>query len=853
MQTLIERVSQNLNLKKQQAIDAYLIKRQPMVFFESYGAALEQSLVTLWQELFADASLCLLATGGFGRSEMYPYSDLDLAIVSPNSLSEALQEKVAVLVQTLWDMQLTPAIKVGSLEELCESARKDITADSAFLESRYLVGNHTLANQLLDKLSLQRDVASFIERKIQEMQLRHAKAQGSGSQLEPNIKTCPGGLRDIHTMLWLAKAQGLDTDVIALIQKRIITRIEASLLLNSHKQLAKIRIDLHLTANRAENRLIFDLQTQVAYSMGLKDDQKQIKSEKLMRTLYRATKTVKQLNGILIPMLQGKMYSRLPRVAHTIDKDYYYIGNAIAVTDKLIFTKNPEHIFKIIEFIQSRNAITTIAPKTLRAWWGASQRINREFYENPVNRQRFIQFFKRGAGLTNTLRFLNLYGLLGHYLPAWGKIVGLLQHDLFHVYPVDDHILMVVRNVRRLAIDAHSHELPFASSLMDSFEKKHILYLAALFHDIAKGRGGNHAIEGVTDARQFATDHFLSSEETDLLCWLVEDHLLMSITAQKEDIQDPAVVSRFCEKIQTQERLIALYLLTISDIRGTNPKIWTSWKATLLQNLFNSAHRHLSGEEHSLATLTSNRQQLALDMLNKQGVPPAQQRKLWHILGPAYFVRHELDQILWHLSEIINDFEQPIMRTRYISDTKTLEIMVFMPNIPRSFAGLSRIFSYNNLDILTARAYVTEHNYILDTFMVQIPAQYSSNDYARLRLKLEDELERYIAGEPPPDGDEAYHLNSRRSRYMPISPSIVLSSDDELPGWYILELVAVNRPFLLADITAVFSDLDISLRHANISTLDERVEDSFLLFSESLESPSKQFKLKRALYDVLNS
>ncbi|VEJ20934.1 [protein-PII] uridylyltransferase [Neisseria animaloris] len=852
MQTVIQSAVQELQSEKQQAVAAYRSKRQPMMFFERYGKALEKMLSRLWQELFGNSHLCLLATGGFGREEIYPFSDLDLAVVSPDPLTSEEQEKITEFVQILWDMKLAPAVKSGGIEELCDSVHDDITGDTALLEARFLSGNRQAADRLLQRLSLQRDTASFIESKLLEMEQRHTKSQGSGAVLEPNIKTCPGGLRDIHTILWLAKAQDLDAPIHTLIAQGVITRTEAGMLMNSHKRLASIRIELHLAAGRAEDRLIFDLQSQVAENMGWQDDEKHIKSEKLMRVFYRAVKIVKQLNGILLPMLRGRIYSLLPRSVHDIDEDYYQVGNQIAVRNKELFAHHPEHIFKIVEILRSRNDLTSLAPKTLRAWWAATRKINRGFYDNPANRRRFAGFFKNGDGLTHILRFLNLYGVLGRYLPAWGKIVGLLQHDLFHVYPVDDHILMVVRNMRRLALDSHSHELPSASALMHSFPKQHVLYLAAFFHDIAKGRGGDHAVQGMADACDFAADHFLDTEESELLVWLVENHLLMSATAQKEDIQDPDVINHFCGKVKTPERLTALYLLTVADIRGTNPKLWNGWRAGLLENLFHAAARRFSGESGNRNVIVSRRQQGATDQLACTGTPEKQQKQLWRALGSAYFVRHELQEILWHTANLVHCPEEPQIRSRLLPESDTLQVMAFMPNGPRLFAGLCRIFSRHGLDILTARAFVTEHNYILDTFIVQIPPQYGYADYPNIQSALEAELNNFVHGYANNNNDGYRTARSRRSRHLPITPNVLLIPEEDAPGWYTLEIVAVNRPYLLADVAGVLSDQNISVRYAKITTLDERVEDSFLLYSLELDTPKTQLALKQALLEQLS-
>lgn len=835
--------------QKELAIRHYLAERQPHEFFSRYGQALDEMMQSLWQHRFAGTPFCLLAIGGYGRGEMYPHSDVDLAIVTPQHPNAAEQEKIAAFVQFLWDAGLEPAVKTGTVAELGESIREDLTAETAFLEARLLCGNRTLGEAMLHKLMLERNPVAFIEGKLIEMQQRHNKQQGSGAVLEPNVKTCPGGLRDIHTMIWLAKVQGIAPDIHSLISKRLLTRAEAGLLMNSHKTLAQIRIELHLAAKREQDRLVFDLQSQIADSMALQSDGKRRHSEKLMHALYRATKTVKQLNGIILPMLRGRVYSRLPRIVQPIDDDYYQVGQQIAVRDKHLFRKNPEHIFKIIEWVQIRSDIVSIAPKTLRAWWAAGRKINRRFYNNEANRRRFIGFFRHGSGLTHTMRFLNLYGVLGHYLPAWGKIVGLLQHDLFHIYPVDDHILMVLRNMRRLNMEQHAHELPFASALMAAFSQPHILYLAALFHDIAKGRGGDHAQEGIADARRFAEDHFLSSEERDLLCWLVEDHLLMSITAQKEDINDPDVIDRFCAKVQTPERLTALYLLTVADIRGTNPKIWNSWKANLLEQLFQAANRRFAGEAHSHALLTSRRQTAAAEALAAAGFDAKQQRKLWQALGPAYFVRHDKQEIVWHVSHLAADPEQPCVRIRQYLDPGMLQIMVYLPNQPRLFARLCRIFSRHHLDIVAARAFVTAHDYVLDTFLVQLPPECDETDAYRIERQLNAELEAFLHGrvQVPACGGKP----SRRARHLPIPPVIELVADEDHPGWHSLDIVAVNRPFLLADIADVFNNHDISLRYAKVNTLDERVEDSFWLYSPQLEDTNRRLTFKRDLLDCL--
>ena len=850
-QELIDYTHQELLQRKSQIVAEYLHCRQASMFFKRYGAELDRCLGILWQESFVNRSMCLLATGGYGRQEMYPHSDLDLAIVCANELSPQDEQDIARFVQILWDIGLAPAAKIGSTVQLLQAAQEDLTSDTAFLEARFVCGNHKLAHEFVAGLSLQRDVAGFVEGKLLEQSQRHYKARGAASQLEPNIKTCPGGLRDLHTMLWLAKAQGLRPHFPTLVHEGILTRAEAGLLMHSHKQLARMRIELHLVAGREEDRLIFDLQRQVAERLGYQDNESSIKSEQLMKQMYRATKTVKQLNGILLPMLKGRVFSSLPRIVYEIDDKYYQVGNAIAVRNVKLFKQQPHEIFNIVKVMQTHTDINQMAPRTLRAWWQAAQKIGPEFYADSENRKMFISMFRRGAGLTHILRFFNLYGMLGRYIRPWAKIVGLLQHDLFHVYPVDDHILMVVRNMRRLAIEAHSHELPFASGLMASFPYKTVLYLAALFHDIAKGRGGDHADLGVADAAKFAKDHFLTDYETDLLCWLVQDHLIMSTTSQKEDISDPEVVNRFCAHVKTRDRLIALYLLTVADVRGTNPKIWNDWKAGLLENLFQASLRTLSGLGSNQRITASRRQQAALTLLDDMGYNERQQRSLWNILGPSYWVRHEKQEILWHVSKLIGRENEAQTHIQIDTELKSLKVMVFMPNAPKLFAQLCAIFSQHQLDIAAARAYVTGHHYILDTFHLLLPEGREVDEYPEIAALLQATLGHFILGQfiPIPAPRSA----SRRIRHSHVAPRINLFEEDVIKesDVYVLNIVTANRRGLLANIAKILSDMDIGMIHAHVMTLDERVEDTFLLKSARLADTKTQLQLKQALQDIL--
>ncbi|MCG7657666.1 [protein-PII] uridylyltransferase [Wielerella bovis] len=829
---------------KQHAIAQYRRNRRPFQFFRAYTHALDTLLQHMWHEHFGDTSpLCLLALGGYGRSEMYPHSDIDLAIVSPTDLSANEQQNIEQFVHILWDTQLAPAVKSGSLKDLATAAREDLSADTALLEARFIAGNTDFAQHALHIFRLQRDTVTFMESKLLEMQQRHAKQPSL--TLEPNIKNCIGGLRDLHTIGWLVRAQNLYPDLNALIHNQVITPTEAHLLRRSHRQLAQLRIELHLAAHREEDRLIFDLQGNIAETNGWCQPNKQAGIERLMHNFYRAAKTVMQLNGILIPMLQGRVYSPLSRIRHEIDADYFQDGNQIAAYDLQLFARQPENLFRIIELWQNHSNINGIAPKTLRAWWAASRQMDATFYQNPINRARFLGFFQAASGLTHVLRFLNLYGVLARYLPEWHKIVGLLQHDLFHIYPVDDHILMVLNNVRRLALEEYSHELPAASTLMHGFAKPHMLYLAALFHDIAKGRNGDHAELGVADALRFAHDHQLSADDADLLAWLVREHLLMSQTAQKEDINDPEVVQRFCERVGNQEKLTALYLLTIADMRGTNPKIWNSWKAQLLESLFQAASAQLSGSlknENDIAA----RYRHAQECLTSLGYEARDIRRLFNALGEAYFSRHSTPTIVRQLPQIAAHPEQATALVQTMEDSHNLRALVYMPNRDRLFTRLCRLFSQHQLNIAAARAFVTAHDFILDNFIITLPEHSNEDDRKRIQTVLQTALQRFVQGDIPKFPASKAQA-SRRARLLPIAPIIRIQPDDEHKARYTIEVIAANRPYLLADLTEVFARHNIRLHYAKIATLDERAEDSFLVECADLNHATKQLTVQKEL------
>ena len=833
------------------AAQSFQRDHRPYRYFRRHTAAVDALFIALWQQHFSGCPhLCLLATGGYGRGELYPHSDLDIAILSPAELTEREQAAIAQFIQTLWDGKLAPAPQIGSLKQILQAAQDNLTTSTAMLEARPLCGNTALAQQAIHAAQQQREIVPFIESKLLEMQQRHAKQPSQ--TLEPHIKNGIGGLRDLHVINWLARVQNLNLAAPTAAQPAIITPAEAKLLRHSHRTLAQLRIAMHLAAQREEDRLIFDLQHTLAQQNPFSGclnpitphPQSSLKTniEHLMHAYYRTTKTIQQLSGILIPMLRERIYSPLPSIARPINEHYTQINHTLAANNLSLFTEQPEHILILPHILQTHRDINQIAPKTLRAWWAAAQKLDHRFNQHPAHRAQFLQFFQTNEGLTHTLRLLNLYGILARYLPQWHNIVGLLQHDLYHIYPVDDHILTTLAHLRRLAQEEHSHENPALSTLMQHHPKQPILYLAALFHDIAKGRGGDHAQLGAQDAARFAQAHQLTPHDSDLLIWLVREHLLMSQTAQKEDISDPTIIQKFAQRVQNQEKLDSLYLLTVCDIRATNPKIWNTWKAQLLDQLYHSTRAQLSG---SLKTTSiHDRYQHASQILAEQNHSPKAIRSLFNALGAAYFARHNSPTIARQLPQIAAQPHSPYASVT-LEANGNWRILVYMPNQDRLFTRLCRLFGQHQFDIVAARAFITAHDYILDNFILTPPPHHTPQELHHLQTTLHTQLTQFVHGNIPP---LAQHKTqpSRRARLLPLAPSVSIQPEEE-PHRYTIQIIAANRPNLLADLTEVFAQHNIRLFYAKIATLADRAEDSFLVENSELANPSKEFALKRDL------
>jgi [protein-PII] uridylyltransferase len=506
-------------------------------------------------------------------------------------------------------------------------------------------------------------------------------------------------------------------------------------------------------------------------------------------------------------------------------------------------------MFDAFALLQQRSELTGMTARTLRALWINRRRINARFRADPDNRARFISLLKARRGIVHTFRRMNQYGILSNYLPPWRKISCQMQHDLFHVYTVDQHTMMVLRNLRRFTMGEHAHEYPLMTRLMLSYPDHWLLYVASLFHDIAKGRGGDHSKLGMVDARNFCEQHSLAPADTTLVEWLVENHLVMSHVAQKEDITDPDVVERFAERVGTEERLVALYLLTHADIRGTSPKVWNGWKARLLEDLFHATQRLLRGASAVEALGLDERQQDAARILRYFGLRPGTEDALWAKLDSVYFMRHSADEIAWHTRHLYHrpDSPAPVVKARLSEGGESLQVMIYTHDQRDLFKRLCGFFGKLSYTILDAKVHTTRHNFALDSFVLQNPG---GNSHYREHIALiEHELITRLTTDAPIDRPTDTRL-SRKVRHFPVAPAVKLRPDDSAKH-YILTLTAADRPGLLFDIAETLAFHEVSVLAAKISTLGERVEDTFLVTGRGLSNDAHALKVERDLADKL--
>jgi len=816
-------------------------------------AALADRIVCgVWSEVGAPPGIALVAVGGYGRGVLFPHSDVDVLILLPRPLADLAGEtSIERFLGMLWDARLEVAHSVRTLEECETEMSGDVTIRTSLLEHRRLAGSRSLYDRFRRRFGATLDLRGFYDAKLLEQQQRHLRHQDTAYNLEPNVKESPGGMRDLQTILWIARAAGLGRSWHELARRGLMTVQEAREIARHERLIEELRIRLHHLSGRREDRLVFDVQSALAREMGFADTPDRRASEQLMQRYYRAAKSIRQLNVILLQNLHAKLFPAEVKV-RPVDEDFQAVDELLDLHDEELFAKRPSAILDAFLTLQKHPELKGMSAAMLRALWRSRDRVDASFRRDPANRARFIEILRQPRGVTHELRRMNQYGILGRYLPVFGRIVGQMQHDLFHVYTVDEHILMVIRNLRRFTEPQHAHEYPLCSRLIADFARPEVLIIAALFHDIAKGRRGDHSHLGARDAQRFCREHGLASEDASLVAWLVEQHLTMSLTAQKQDIGDPRVVDAFAAKVRTERRLGALYLLTVADIRGTSPRVWNAWKAKLLEDLFHLTQARLAGHpvDRRLHDSVDARRAEAARQLRLYAVPEGSEERLWRKLDAVYFQRHTADEIAWHARHLYFrvDSPEPVVKARLSRDGAGLQVMIYLPDQKELFARICGFFGRSRLSILEAKVHTSRHGYALDSFVVHDPGNPNAS-YRDVIGYVEFELKRVLIERPPLELPAVGRI-SRQLRHFPLSPEVRIFPDDK-GTHYILEIVAGDRPGLLAQIAYTLARAEINVASAKINTLGERAEDVFLIDGARLRDETELLKLETALHEQL--
>jgi [protein-PII] uridylyltransferase len=822
---------ESLQLARQQIAEAYLAKPQAKKLLQQHTRILDQLLRDIWHTYELPANVSLIAVGGYGRGDMFPHSDIDLLILMPDNSESGLQTKIESLIGTLWDIGLNIGHSVRTLKECLDEAQLDVTIMTNLLEARNLTGHKAAFKALTQTLHAQLDKSRFFSEKLREQQIRHAKFHDTAYNLEPNVKESPGGLRDLHMILWIAQSQELGGDWLDLVHTGLLSDSQARQLRQHERLLQNLRIRLHLLAQRREDRLVFDFQNALAEQMGYKTNPQKRASEQLMQGFYHSAKAIIIENEVLLKLMHARVNP--PDVpAVNIDKDFTLSQGLLSASTPDLFQRKPEAILRCFKLLQQHSSIAGFSAPLVRELQAAQSLINREFRQRPAHKALFLQIMQSREGVHRSLRRMNRYGILGRYIPVFGRVIAQMQHDLFHVYTVDEHTMNVLRNLRRFAKPDLRHEFPLCSQLFAEFSQPHLLYLAAIFHDIAKGRGGDHSVLGTIDARRFCQKHGLPKADTELVAWLVEAHLRLSSTAQKSDLSDPDVIEAFAQFVGSEYRLTALYLLTVADIRGTSPNVWNAWKAKLLESLFLQTRRVLQQSLNTEAQLSLRKQEV-LQKLSSFNLKEDSVHPLWQAFGESYFNRFDSDEIAWQSRLLIPHqlTKKAIVRARLSPKGDGIQVMIYSRDQREIFARICHFFDSMQYNIVQAKIYTTAHGYALDNFIVLEP-ETRQISYNGLLKHIEQGLTEQLCNVsemPSPIRGRV----SRQVKHMPISTQINIrpasAHHDQTQQLQQLDVVANDRPGILASIALVLLHHDVALHNAKINTLGNRVEDSFLI------------------------
>lgn len=831
--------------------------------------SIDEALVFLWNHAeLNQTELGLFAVGGYGRREMLPYSDTDIMILSEDEISEEQEKLISTFISSLWDVgNFKPGISVRTIQNCVEQATNDLTVASTLIEARLITGNEQLAKWPRRIVAQTWTDKTFYDAKMAEQTKRYAQHNNTESNLEPDIKNAPGGIRDINQIGWIAKRHFRVNRIYDLVHLGFITEFELAVLEEAESFLWEIRTHLHRIAKRDENRLLFEYQRDIAAKFGYVREEGQHANfavEQFMKRYYRTAQQVSTLNEMLLAYFNESVITpRLPdyeRQIIDINDHFKIVDGKLAVQHHKVFSEEPIAILELFYLLANRPEIAGIRARTLRLLVLAAKRIDQRFRDNPEHQALFMSII-RSPHLYDTMVAMKRYGVLGNYIPAFGQITGLMQYDLFHIYTVDAHTLLLLRNLSRFKEPEFAKEFPVVSSVFQRIARHDIVYMAAIFHDIAKGRGGDHSELGALDAIEFCRTHGFTERECKLVAWLINNHLLMSLTAQKKDISDPDEVKEFAEKVGDMEHLDYLYTLTVADINATNPKLWNTWRASLMRQLYTYARdviRSGLGRPVDYQMLIEDTKFAASELL-VNNFSLAEVEKVWQELGDEYFVKESANEIAWHTQAILQHGDNPeplvLLRAHRNAAEDAVQIFIYTRDQPNLFATTVAVLDRMNLDVQDARIITATTSFSLDTYLVldRFGTLLTDPDRERkVKAALVDALSH---------SDQYPGIMQRRIprhlRHFDVQNTVDIVLNPTLQQ-HMVEISTLDQPGLLARIGALFMLQGLDIHSARIATLGERAEDIFfvtkkngiLLSREEVKAFAKT--LKAALDEASN-
>lgn len=807
-----------------------------------YGRAWEMDriLQTAWSQFeWPTDNVALIAVGGYGRGELHPHSDIDLLILLQDGVeAEQFHDSISGFLTLLWDINLDIGSSVRNLSECYKEAQNDITIATNLIESRTLIGNDQLHSQMYDRVTSEgawTDKEFFLA-KLKEQKGRHKKTNNTEYNLEPNLKNSPGGLRDLQTIGWVAKRHFGSTYIRDLVADGFLTETELEILNKGELYLWSVRYALHMICNRREDRLLFDHQRSLAEFFGYEDQEGKLAVEQFMSKYYRIAMAMSEFNDMLLQHFdEAILRADEEQIIVPLNNRFQIHNDFLEVAYETVFEHHPFALTELFVLLAQNPAIKGVRASTIRLIRDNRHKVDDEFRSDIRNTSLFMELLRSPEGVSTELKRMTRYGILGRYLPQFGRIIGQMQHDLFHIYTVDAHTMKVIQKCRQFRHNDYREEFPIAHRIVNQLPKIELLYIAALFHDIAKGRGGDHSELGAEDVLEFCDKHHLGKWDSHLVSWMVRNHLLMSMTAQRKDISDPEVIHTFAQQVRDVIHLDYLYVLTIADINATNHTLWNSWRATLMRKLYTDTKRALRrglenpiNKEDRIEQIQSE----AIVLLNRQGVDEDAVHNLWTSIGDDYFLRETSQSIAEHTKAILEHSNpaEPLVLIRQTSHRVfegATEIFIYSPDIQNLFAATVAAMDQLHLNIQDARIIVTESGEVLNTYTVlsddNTPLTENPDHLQHIKQRLIEELD------DPNDYPDIIQRRVPRQMKLFATPTQVYLSNDPVLHQTVLEVVTPDRPGLLARIGGIFANHKLSVRKAKIASVGERVEDFFFI------------------------